>query len=381
MSNAAPSKALVKVAEIPMHPLARVEELRAAFEGLRDRFNILSPVAQVDHLMPMHQVSLRAVLIDVTVDGYGSGPEVYRDPRFCAKDEVALGKNALAKLMAAAGVQIVSKQRLDDRSDPNYCEIEVALAVRDFDGSHRQVIATKEFDLRPGAPETMKPAKDAEGKKTGKLVPYEDTALADKRRHIQSHAETKAIERGLRLLFALPQKFKVATLARPFVVPKLVPALDPTDPETKTALIHHALAGETALFGAPRALPARTLREVPERAARESHDVGPMSPPDVGETPSEPEAPADDPADFELADLASPEPVAVCSCTCGGGCQAEISAEVAAATIEKVGAPRCRTCYPGKAFDVKRHLGLTTLGLPKWPKLTAEQVALAIARK
>jgi hypothetical protein len=280
--------------------------------------------------------------------------------------------------MAAAGVQIVSKQRLDDRSDPNYCEIEVALAVRDFDGSHRQVIATKEFDLRPGAPETMKPEKDAEGKKTGRLASYQDSALADKRRHLQSHAETKAIERGLRLLFALRQKYKLSELAKPFVVPKLVPALDPTDPETKTALIHHALAGETALFGAPRALPARTLREVPERTARESHDLGPMSPLDVGETPSEPEAPADDPADFEAPDLTMPTEPIVCLCPCGD--QAEVTEAVAVATIEKVGAARCAACFPGKRFDFERHKDLPTLGLPRHPKLTAADVKAALAR-
>jgi hypothetical protein len=373
MSNAAPSKALVKVTEIPTHPLARVEELRAAFEGLRDRFNILCPVAQVDHLMPLHQASLRAVMIDTTVDGYGNGPEVYRDPRFCAKDEVALGKNALAKLMAAAGVQVVSKQRLDDRSDPNYCELEVALAVRDFDGSHRQVIATKEMDLRPGAPETMKPEKDSQGNKTGRLVPYEDTALADKRRHIQSHAETKAIERGLRLLFALRQKYKLADLARPFVVPKLVPALDPNDPETKTALIHHALAGETALFGAPRSLPTRTLREVPPPAEARSAATAPAVEPETAALDAEEASPED----FEVPDLTPAEPI-VCACPCGD--QVEISEAVAAATTEKVGAPRCAACFPGKRFDYERHKDLRTLGLPKHPKLTAADVRAALAR-
>jgi hypothetical protein len=279
---------------------------------------------------------------------------------------VALGKNALAKLMAAAGVQVVSKQRLDDRSDPSYCELEVALALRDFDGSHRQVIATKEMDLRPGAPETMKPEKDTQGNKTGRLVPYEASALADKRRHIQSHAETKAIERGLRLLFALPQKFKRAQLEKPFVVPKLV-ALDPTDPETKTA--SSSTRSPATAPSAPRPLPAHAAEVL---SARPGTPVARPRP--AAARGGEPEAPIEDGRSTSRAlDLT---------------CRPSRSRALARAAIssrsrrrwpprrsEKVGARAALRAFPGSA-STERHRPPHARP-PKHPKLTAADVKAA----
>jgi hypothetical protein len=287
-------------------PINAVEELARALEQMSKTANVLSPVAAVDSIMALHQVSLRVVKVDGTVDSNGNGPECYFDKRFCKPGEVALGKNALAKIMGAAGVQIASKRRLDDRSDPNYCEVEVVLAIRDFDGTLRQVIASKEMDLRPGAPETMKP-EYVNSQKTGRMVAQEDTAIADKRRHIQSHAETKAIERGIRLLFSLRQKYTAAELQKPFVVPKLVPALDPSDPEQKAALIQHALGGQAALYGGPRTVePARMLKAAGDDYEEETVDLGamPEAPKDAPPAPPElpPEEPAEPPCGLPISD-------------------------------------------------------------------------------
>jgi len=272
----------------PAGPVHDVEELARALTDWQRTANVLSPLAAVDHIMPLHQVSLRVVTIDASIDPQsGNGPECYRDPRFCKAGEVALGKNALAKIMGAAGVQIVSRRRLDDHSDPYYCEVEVVLAMQDFDGTYRQIIATKEMDLRAGAPETMKPEKDRQGTKTGRLVAYDDSALADKRRHIQSHAETKAIERGIRLLFSLRQKYSLEDLKKPFVVPKLVGALDPSDPGDREALRQHALGNQMALYGPqPAGRQVRTLKAVNEE---EPIDLGAM--PEAPPAPVAPELP------------------------------------------------------------------------------------------
>lgn len=358
---ATPGTALIKrVDELTSTAIQKVEVLKKAFEALREACNLLSPVASVDHIMPMHQVSLRAVMLDSSVDQNGNGADCYRDPRFCKAGEVALGKNALMKLMAGAGVQVVDRQRLDDRSDPNYCEVQVTLAVRDFDGTMRQMMATKEMDLRTGSPETLKPEK-VNNEKTGRMIPFDDSALSDKRRHIQSHAETKAIERGLRAIFALKQKYTVDELKRPFVVPKLVANLDPSDPETKTALIQHALSGETRLYGPPPASSGRpTLAPAsPALTGGETIDtktgevITPDDPDDFGEPPApEPE-----------------EPIAAHLCaTCPCGCQNQTTPEVAARTLASSGAVRCGACYPWSArFDVTRHKDLGPLGMPKFP--------------
>src|SRR3990172_9400575 len=116
MSTPNPGTAVARrevVEGLPSRPLQKIEDLADALEGLRERANLVCPVASVDHIMAMHQVSLRAVMLDPEHD-------CYSDPRFCKPNERAPGKTALAKVMAAAGAQVLKRDRLDDPSDPNY---------------------------------------------------------------------------------------------------------------------------------------------------------------------------------------------------------------------------------------------------------------------
>lgn len=389
---------------MPTAPIAKIEDLVATFEQLRERCNLITPIAAVDSIMPMHQVSLRTVMIDTTLHG-SQGPDCYQDKRFCADDEVALGKNGLAKLMNAGGVQIVEKRRLDDRAVLYLWEIEVVLAVRDFDGTLRQVIATKELDLRDGAPDTVKPERfcrthnDANCKscqwknfkKTGKVIPIEDSALSDKRRHGQSLCETMAIERGLRLMFALPQKLKIEDAAKPFVIPKLVFLPDLSDPEVKTAVLNHGLAGESALYGPPE---NRRGRPYPQLASHS--ETGSQFPP-ASEPPQPPLARPQDAvgvidADASVAaeddmpsfEVVTPEPAkanqpeATCGCPCGD--DQAISAVVAKMTGEQGGSARCASCWPGKDFDYKAHSDLPDLKLEKFGSPFTPEKADEMAR-
>ena len=279
-------------------PIQSIDGLVAALAEWRQKAIVLSPVVLVDHIAPMHQVSLRAVVIDPTVDEKGNGPECYFDGRFCKPGEVAPGKNALMKIMAAAGINKAERRDLDDRKDPYYAHVEVTLVRRDFDGSWLQIIASKEMDLRPGSPETMKP-EYIDNKKTGRMVAMEDTAIADKRRHIRSHAETKATERALREMMSIAQKYSADALRRlPIVVTKLVQALDPNDPEQKAALIDDALASGAKLYG-PRAAGGviRTLKAVnDEQAIDVSYMAEAPQEPAAPPAPTEPELPPEEPA-------------------------------------------------------------------------------------
>ena len=184
---------------MPTKPLTQIEDLRNAWKSLEGQCNLVSPVVIVDTIPEMHAISLRSVMVDPTTNRFNQGPEVYHDRRFCGEGEVALGGVALRKIAAAAGIQMIERRRLDDRSDPNYCEIEIIIGVRDFDGTWRQVTNAKEIDLRAGAPETMKAEKDG-GHKTGRMIPLDASALGDRRRHIQSLCETKAFYRAIRTI-------------------------------------------------------------------------------------------------------------------------------------------------------------------------------------
>lgn len=362
---------------LPASPLEKVEDLREKIASLEQSVNMVTPVSSIDMIPKMHAISLRAVTVDSTTNKYGQGPEVYRDARFCEEGEVALGGVALQKIMAAAGVQIIGRQRLDDRKDPYYCNMEITLAVRDYDGTLRQFVAGKEVDLRDGAPETMKPEKIKRGErweKTDKMVPKSATAVADMRRHIQSIAETKALYRALRKILQIKQKYTREELRRPFVVPKLVPNLDPNDPDQKQALIAMATGAEQRLFGPPKVHPDdRLLRDVtPNEAPHDAVrpiDVSPVSPPLEPEPEPEPEEV--DPDDFEMVEVPKEE-IHICTCPCG--CQSQIKPETAAVTTERVGAPRCKSCFPGKGFDYNKHEDVLSLELPKAPRLTPAMI-------
>ena len=241
---------------LALKPAHNLETLAENFREASRHGHLLSPIIAVDQVPPFHQISMRAVVVDATIPskrngdtGMGTGPECYRDPRFCEADEVALGKNALMKIMAAAGIQVIEETRLDDRTDPHYCNIQVRLAWTDMDGLLQQRVASKEIDLREGSPGTMQPEKDGQGKKTGKMVPMQQSAIADKRRNIAALCETEAILRGVRSILALAQKYKVTELDKPFFVPKLVPFLDTTDPDQRAVALGRMAASQSSLYG------------------------------------------------------------------------------------------------------------------------------------
>jgi hypothetical protein len=367
---------MVKASEIaalalPAQPFDKIEELRAAWAQLAPKVNLVSPVASVDSILPMHKVSIRAVVIDSEVDTKGNGPECYRG-KFCSENERALGKVALEKIQAAAGVNPVYRLRLDDRSDPYYCEIEVKLEVQDFDGTMRTAVKARAVDLRDGSPDATS-LLNIPG--TGKTV------LAQARAKIQELADTKAGLRSLRSLLTLKQKYTVEELKRPFVVPKLVPALDQNDPDQKKALIDMATGRDRLLYGR-RPGEERELRDAtpalpPAGAPARESRFQPAPPPPVGAVRSDDE---DDDAEdqLDLLDVADPpavaDPVLLCGCPCD--CQAEVDADLAQATKDKYGSIRCRYCAPTKSFDFGRHKDLRggLLGLPKHPKLTVDEL-------
>lgn len=368
---------------IPARPLMSVDELAVSFANLASKANLVSPVASVGSMLPMHGISLRVVTIDATTNKYGAGAEVYRDSKFCEKDEVALGGVALNKIASAAGVDIIESVRTDDRSDPNYCEWRVTVGMRDFDGTWRQFTKSKQVDLRDGAPDTFKPEKNSEGFKTGKLVKLDPSAIGQARRHILSNAETKAFFRALRALLNLKQKYKVSELAKPFLVPKLVPMLDPNDPDQKKALIDMAVNGGRRVFGAPPPSETKQLTDVtPSTPA--AGTPPPAIEPIKGEVVSAPSAGGGDDEDeeegddFDMLEPAPAEEAAIIVCLCPCGDQHEITEQSAKMSTEKVGTPRCSSCFPGGKFDFGAHKDLKDLGYKKGPYKVADDIKKAL---
>ncbi len=266
---------------VPTAPLTTAVELGETWDRLAAECNIITPVVRIDSIMPMHGVSLRVVKLDPDPDG----GDVYQDRVFCKPSERAPTKIGIFKLMAAAGVNVVDSSRIDDRNDPQVCEYRVEISVRDFDGTMRYFVGTKALDFRDGAAEAVK--------SSGAAITPGD--LSSKRKHIASLCETKAIERAIRGLLTLKQKYTAAELARPFIVPKLVPMPDMSDPDAKAAMIAHTLGIEKRLapaVAAAAAPPALQEPAAPEPEAPPAEKpAAPEAPPASGDPWDEPEAP------------------------------------------------------------------------------------------
>jgi hypothetical protein len=372
------------LSNLPKAPLDKLDSLNELFLTLRDKVNFLCPLASVDNILPMHQVSLRAVYINPEVNAKGVGPECYRGKAFCDEDEVALGKVALDKLEAAAGVRRIGGGRTDDRTEPHFCEFNVILEITDFDGTKRTGVGTRALDLRDGGPDATKT--DYVGGQT-KLVPLSVANLLAKRQHMLALCETKARLRALRELLGLQQKYSLEDLSKPFVIPKLVPHLDPNDPETKSALIATALGQTPQLYGKPTEilgsgqLPPEQMppiKQVEGTTVNDPDETGNDDTKSVAQASAPTSAPAPSAAetDDDLGNFKPPigAPEAVCACPCGH--QKEITKEREAATINHVGSARCPECFPGRYFNLELHKDLTTLELKGYPGgLTPKEAA------
>lgn len=373
-------KALAVVeAALPARPLEDVQTMHATLAKLRTVSNVLLPTSSIDSILPFHKVSFRAILIDPEVvipkgRETGTGRHCYKG-KFCEGNERALGRTALDLLDAAAGVQILAVRRIDDRSQPFYCEMEVTKGLREYDGTPRVRTKRKAIDLRDGSPEANK-------------LKSAPAVLAEQRSRILEFAETKAGLRATREILGLNQKYTVEELSKPFVIPKLVPSLDPRDPDQKKALLAMAVGGGMQLYGGGQGRQLEEGADVLELKEATPPPPPTTAPPPVGSVAPDDEDEDDDlaagvddrQAAFDMPDFApkKKEEPALILCLCPCGHQLEISEETAKLTSDRVGAPRCHHCFPGPRFDYAAHKDLTRgLSLPKYPDLTPERIRAA----
>jgi hypothetical protein len=357
---------------VPSAPLSSVTELtqRLSLAREQDAAFVLTPLAVIDHIKPFHRISLRALYIDPTVtkvtkDNYTfwkAGPHCYFNPVFMSQGEVGLSKNGLVAILAASGANPITT-RLDDRSNPHVAEFAAVVYHQDFDGTWRQYPGTKRVDLSDGSPGAiaMKPKQ-----------------LEIARQFIAENAESKAILRAIRPLFGLAQVYKADDLKRkPWLCPKLVKQWDLNDPDQKRAAIAESMGDEHKLFGglSPTQAALAPVTAPPAEPPTTAPPATPPGPPAATAKPAaQPEPPQESEQEFEddLPDFDKPT-ILVCSCPCG--CQGEVTPAVAEKTKEKLkGVIRCQTCYPGKVFNYEKHKDLSDLQIPRWPKLTADEI-------
>lgn len=233
------------------------------------KYNLLLPVVHIGSLPIGTQLSVREVRIDIRAIKNGQRTEYPGGEVYYVEGKLGLGKVALNKLAAAAGITWEYSRRVDDRSDPYYCEFEVRAKVTDFDGTVRYEPSSKTLDLRDGG-------KD--------VVGLSDRQLAQMQKFIDGHCETKAKERAIRAILQLKTSYTAEELALPFIVPKLVP--DTTDPASQRAVLANMYGATQALFGAAPAKVVDATFEENTPAPPAGADGGDEAAGGVGGSPS-----------------------------------------------------------------------------------------------
>lgn len=295
-----------------------LEELLSQYE--REKYNLCTPITILDGVPPMHRVSVRVVQIDADT-------ETYAIP---GGDKVGLGKTALDKIAAAAGINWIPERcgQIDGYNDAHRIKYRAVCSIQDFDGRRRIVFAEKEVDLRgepawpverlgidtrefirvadnkatfhmeiPAGTKASKCREcgqqifwvETKNKKNMPLDPSGDSHFStcpvkakapagwervyQQRSNIHSLAESKAKLRCIRAALGVPVSMPKDQAAKPFVVPALVPDLDVSDPEIKRMVAASLLGSQEALYG-PRPLPAGL--QTPVQDELEEIDVSAM---------------------------------------------------------------------------------------------------------
>lgn len=291
-----PKKDAITPARSSLAASATANPLAAALAGYdAKQYNLATPITLLDRVPPMHRVSVRVVTINPAT-------ETYQIP---GSDKLGLGKTALDKIAAAAGIEWIPERsgQVDQYHEPHRVKYRATARVRDFDGRTRTVFAEKEIDLRgePGWPDEQLGTDAREfariaAKKSRDPWPQ----IFQQRQHVHSLAESKAKLRCVRAALGIPVALPPGEIGKPWVVPALVPDLDMSDPEIKRMMAASLIGSQAALYG-PRELQAGATTPVLDEPEPDAVDVSDLEEAPEGETyPTEPVAPV------QTTDLAEP---------------------------------------------------------------------------
>lgn len=289
-----------------------VNRLAQAIKAMGEKFNLVVPGGAIGNKLPLlHAAGISFVFVDPQ-------HEAYKIP---GRSELGIGKNALDRIAAAAGVRWIPQMcgRVDDGSNPHFIEYQAAGTTLQLDGTERTIHATKRIDLRAdkgGNQEEWGTDAANIARIAAKANPPRDpwSEILQTRQHILSLAETKAKNRAIRSL-GVRTAYAPQDLDRGFAVVRLQFTGHSEDPEIEhevsLMIARRALQATDALYGgvrqqiAPehavqtRAVP-RIVKESEPEAEEEAPEsngsgTGPCQPAEFG-TQAAPKSPADDPS-------------------------------------------------------------------------------------
>ena len=238
------------------------DRINAMLEEAATKCLLVSPVTSCGALPEGCSVAMSAVKIAV-------GAETYA---IAGSDKVGISKSGLDRIAMAMGLvwDPILSRRLDDAKSPYYCSYLAVGHYPNWDGSQGTTQATKEVDLRDGAPAVTAmwerhKQKLAEWERGGKqgYAPKDPTAqLREARLHVLTMCESKAKNRAVRALGVRTSYDKKELATKPFICARVQFTGESSDPELRREFAmmraQAFLGARSALYGGPVApqLPA-----------------------------------------------------------------------------------------------------------------------------
>lgn len=233
-------------------------EITKRMQIAAEHYHLVSPAPACPALPEGCSIMLSMVVIDPDTEGFDVGG-----------GKIALAKSALEKLAAGAGISWDAQQshRIDDSSDPHYCNWQAVGTLRHLDGTAVQLVGCKEMDLRESSAQlealgeryrTKYKKWEKDGRK-GYEPKDPEGQIREMRLHIQAHAESKARLRAIRSIGIRPS-YALKEFQKPFVVARLMWTGQSDCPELRKAFAlkqaDAMIGGTKALYGDTPAAPA-----------------------------------------------------------------------------------------------------------------------------
>jgi len=218
--------------------------------------HLIGPGVTVGALPEGFAVALTPVLVDIEKETYKAGGDDDYRGGSGPNEERALGRTALDRIAAAAGVSFDPEKsgRRDEGKDPRYCAWRTVARWKLFDGTIVERVGDKEIDLHDGSDYIQQLEAQA-----ARYQRSAETRIRNERVQILSFAATKSRNRSIRDL-GIRSKYTRADLAKPFVVARILFTGATTDPGLRRTfaimLAQNAMGASSRLYGPPAALPA-----------------------------------------------------------------------------------------------------------------------------
>ncbi len=215
-------------------------------EALKQKFNILLPVAEVVQADPNYTPSIRAANLQPT-DSYFYNQGTQSNPRWAPL------KQALEVLADLAGVQLATVRPLSMLDLAPYPEgsfgYSATITIRRSDGTPRTITRSRIWNADVEREKIIAQVAKADGKSDDwKQAEFRRRWLQE-REHGPAKTESKAVLRAIRAALQIPHTFSAADAKKPFVVVGYSFTPDYSDPEVRRLVIERGLSAGEQVFG------------------------------------------------------------------------------------------------------------------------------------